>query len=115
MKTTEAGYFQNVIHWPSFVQDLRSGNAYDMVKDMRSWPFLIIDELGGERDTTGFSAEQLSTLLGTRVGKWTMITSNLSIEAIERFDVRVASRLFRDGGIVVEINSPDYSLRKDRK
>ncbi len=108
-------YNRQIIHWPSFVQDLRGGDGYGMLRDLRSWPYLVIDEMGGERDTTGFSAEQIATLLCCRVGRWTLITTNLSIDAVEKFDRRIASRMFRNGGIVVECLAQDYSMRTDSK
>lgn len=113
-----AGYSESVkftprvIHWPSFVMDLRSGSEYERIADMRKWPFLVIDEIGGERDTTGFASEHLTTLLSCRVGRWTILTSNLTMSQFESLDVRIASRMGRDGGIIVNVNTTDYSLRK---
>lgn len=105
-------FIPKIIHWPSFVMDLRSGTEYERIADMRKWPFLVIDEIGAERDTTGFSSEHLATLLSCRVGRWTVITSNLTMAQFESLDVRIASRMGRDNGIVTEINTIDYSLRK---
>lgn len=105
-------FVPQIIHWPSFVMDLRSGHEYERISDMRKWPFLVIDEIGAERDTTGFASEHLSTLLSCRVGRWTIITSNLTMSQFESLDVRIASRMGRDCGIIAEINTVDYSLRK---
>ena len=103
------------IHWPSFVSDLRAGIAYERLRDMRNWPCLFLDEVGGERDTTGFASEQLATLLGTRAGKWTVITSNLSMSEFEKLDIRIASRMVRDGSTAIEINTTDFALRSEIK
>ena len=79
---------------------------------MWDWPYLFLDDVGAERDTTGFASEQLCTLLGTREGKWTMITSNLSVAEFASLDTRIASRMFRGGSKAIEIDAKDYSTRR---
>lgn len=78
---------------------------------MRQWPFLVLDEVGAERDNTGFASEQLATLLGCRVGRWTIITSNMTLEQFRAIDGRIFSRLFRDNGTVVEVDAKDFGMR----
>lgn len=105
-------FLQAPIYWPAFVSELRSGVAYDRLRDMQKWPVLFLDDICAERDNTGFASEQLNTLLGCRVGKWTIITSNLTLENMGSVDPRIADRMIRDNGIVVEIKTTSYALRK---
>lgn len=105
-------FLQVPIYWPAFVSELRSGVAYDRLRDMQKWPVLFLDDICAERDNTGFASEQLNTLLGCRAGKWTIITSNLTLENIGSVDPRIADRMIRDNGIVVEIKTTSYALRK---
>jgi chromosomal replication initiation ATPase DnaA len=76
-------YFPKVIFWPDFIQTLRSGDAFEMRQEMKRWPVLFLDDIGAERDPTGFAAEELNTLLGCRIDKWTLITSNKDAEGIK--------------------------------
>jgi hypothetical protein len=41
-----------------------------------------------------------------------VLTSNLSVEGLAEVDARLASRLFRQRGIVAKIIAPDYALRQ---
>jgi len=75
---------------------------------------LYIDDLGAEKDTTGYVKGKMCELLSRRVGKWTLITSNLSLESLgESYDNRIASRIIRDENVLVSIKDvQDYALRK---
>jgi DNA replication protein DnaC len=105
-------FFPSFVHWPSMVDDLRSFERQEEYRDMRRWPFLFLDDIMAERDTTGFASEKLSTLLSTRAGRWTVLTSNLTLDQIARSDTRIADRMLRDGGVVVDVTAPSYALRK---
>ena len=101
------------VHWPRMAAELQNREGYGWFGDIQSETFIALDEIGGERDSTGFVTEKLSTLLSARVGKWTMITSNKGLEQIARdLDTRIASRLIRDGNVVVEMSVADFALRK---
>lgn len=104
-------YYPTWIYWPSFVDSMRAGDSWGFFEDMQKWPFLAIDDFGAEKDTTGFAADKFNTLLGRRVGKWTLITSNLSPEQLASLDVRIMDRLNRDGNQVVQMETTSYSLR----
>ena len=110
---SRTGWGPEKIYWPSFVSDLRNGEAYAKVKDMARWPMLFLDDICAERDTTGFSSEQLCTLLGQRQSKWTIITSNKNVDQIAEMDVRLADRIVREpGNEMVEVNTLSYVLRQ---
>lgn len=71
--------------------------------------FLVIDDIGIEPPTAS-STDILYRLLDARAGSglkpplWTVITSNLSLQSIaERYDARLASRMRRQGSVIVEL------------
>lgn len=106
-------YVPDWIYWPIFVDELRSGGSYGRLADMTHWNYLAIDDVASER-VSEFSGEKLHNLLGSRVGKWTIITSNKSMRDIADFDVRIASRLERDGSKIIDARAMDYSVRRRR-
>ena len=105
-------YIGSMIYWPQFMSKLRSGNAYDQEREMQYWPFLCLDDIGAERDTTGFAAEHLNKLLGCRMNRWTIITSNLSLEQIGAIDPRIADRMIRSPNIMIELSVKSYAMRQ---
>ena len=101
------------IYWPEFVSDLRAGIAWDRLRDMTGWPVLFLDDIGAERDTSGFASEQLNMLLGCRVGKWTILSSNLGLDQIGAMEPRIADRIIREpGNEFHEVTADSYALRK---
>jgi len=104
-------YFPKRFFWPDFVDELRSGNAYEQFNDLKKWPVLFLDDIGAERDASGFAAEKLNTLLGCRMDKWTLLTSNKDFDALAAIDGRISSRLIRDKNICVGIKTKDFSER----
>jgi DNA replication protein DnaC len=76
-----------------------------------SWPVLFLDDIGAERDSTGFASENLNTLIGCRANRWTIITSNLMLEQLAAIDPRISDRMIRKPNIVVEVNTVSHSLR----
>lgn len=109
----EISYPHEFIYWPREAQLLQSNKESEETFSAPRAKFLVIDELGGVRDSTGFVTNRLSVILGQRIGKWTIITSNLSLADIsEKIDNRVASRIIRDGNKMVEVDVMDYALRR---
>jgi DNA replication protein DnaC len=106
----KAEYVPQWIYWPKLVEDLRSGSAYNRYRDMMRWKYLVLDEVCAENQTE-FSTEKLHNLLGSRVGRWTIVTSNKRAVDIATLDRRIASRMARGGSYVVDIRTKDYSLR----
>ncbi len=108
---SKASFLPEEIYWPSFVSDLRAGDAYEKLRDMQRWPVLFLDDVCAERDTTGFASEQLNTLLGCREGKWTILTSNLLLGQIGKVDPRIADRMIRSPNQFIEVNTKSHALR----
>lgn len=99
------------IDWRDFCDDLRSGAYADVDWLCNEW-FVVLDDVGSERDPTGFIASALDRILNSRQRKWTLITTNLTLAEIsERLDTRIASRMLRNDGVVIEADTTDYSLR----
>jgi DNA replication protein DnaC len=99
------------IFWPRFVADLRAGDSFDLLRDMMRWPVLFLDDIGAERDTTGFASEQLNALVGARENRWTIITSNLLLDQLGAIDPRIPDRMIRRPNICVEIQTMSHAIR----
>jgi len=97
------------VYWPKFVGELRAGDGFDLLRDMQRWPFLFLDDIGAERDATGFATEALNTLLGCRTGKWTVLTSNLGAIEWTKTEPRIASRMVRDGSRLLQAPFGPYT------
>jgi DNA replication protein DnaC len=74
--------------------------------------FLVaIDDLGAARDTTNFVADAIYRLANSRIGRWTIFTSNLNLaDVATKIDERVASRMIRDRNVVHRIAAGDYAM-----
>ena len=65
---------------------------------------LFVDDIGAEKDTTGFVKGKLCELLSRRLGKWTLLTSNLTLTDMgENYDNRISSRIIRDDNMFVRL------------
>jgi DNA replication protein DnaC len=97
--------------WKECVKSMREG-AYGSIESMSDDWYCGIDDIGTDRDPTKFAADKLLELLNQRRDKWTVITSNLFLDEIgDQLDVRLASRLLRDGSKVVQVDSIDFNRR----
>jgi len=75
--------------------------------------FLFLDDIGADHDKSGWLANCLYKVLDSRVGKWTVLTSNLSLDQIgTRIDNRVSSRMIRGNSQVVDVDTVDFNLRR---
>lgn len=109
---TRCQYVHREIYWPGLVQRLRAGEAFGERSDMARWPVLFLDDVGAERDTSGFATEELCVLLGQRERRWTLITSNLDLREFQKLDARIADRLVRGKNICVAVRTKSYAARK---
>lgn len=100
------------VDWPELAGDLQQNEGQGLMDQLQGDYFVVLDEIGADRDKNGHVRDCLARLCSTRVNKWTIITSNLSMSQIEQsMDTRIASRMTRDGSRVVEILAPDFNLR----
>lgn len=95
-------------HWPEYMEQARGGN-YGWRDDLKQHWFVALDDVGAERDNSGFAREELTKVLESRLGKWTILTSNLVYADFEAYDKRIASRMKRGGSVVFQTNWKDYN------
>lgn len=95
--------------WVDMLDYLRNrqfGVAHDVCND-----FLVcLDDIGAGHETD-FGRAKLYEILERRMGKWTLITANLTFGEIGRIDARIASRLIRGENRTVEVAGRDFALR----
>lgn len=91
----------------------------DLWKDRKDWnidylidaDLLVIDDIGAEHDPSKIGTEKLFRILERREKKWTIVTTNVIPTAWEeRFERRVADRLFRNFTHVDLTQVPSYSI-----
>lgn len=94
---------------------LRQGD-FGIMGHLASLPLLILDDIGSVSDAgiKTFLASKLYEILDSRLGKWTIITSNLNPKQIaETLDARIGSRLFRNESKVLLLKeAKDYAMLK---
>ena len=67
----------------------------------------------GAEYKTDYGLSALNEIFNRRLGKWTFITSNFSLQYIYNdFDGRIASRMMRGNNEIIQTNAIDYNLRK---
>lgn len=98
--------------WSNVMQDLLDGD-YSGIRDLRDDWFVCLDDIGAEYvRNRELSVSKLYEILSARNGKFTVITANLSLQEVNtKMDARIASRLLRDGNVVVDVIAPDFNLR----
>lgn len=100
-------------HWPSAINDMLNGDYSGIPQLKEDW-FVCIDDFAAEYERNReLSVSKLYEVLNCRRGKWTLLTCNLDLPSIaEKLDTRIASRLLRDDGVHINVNTTDYNLRK---
>lgn len=106
--------------WGTIIERLRIGDR-SLFKKACDDHYKVIDDLGvnsfdREGIATPFAVQSMAELLDRRLRKWTVITTNFSRSQLaEQFDPRIASRLLRDGNLIVDCSGlDDFNLRKER-
>lgn len=100
------------VDWRKLCDDLNNGQWHRVDEICDAW-FVVLDDIGTEYDPKGMLKNKLDRILNSRLGMWTVITSNLFYDQIAtQLDVRIASRMKRSGSVVVETNTLDYALRQ---
>lgn len=109
-------FYEQTVYWPEMVgrlRDVEDRGGRQMFKELAAWPVLMLDDVGAERDHTGFASEQMVALLGQRVKRWTIITSNLSLDQLAAIDPRISDRIIRENGNeFIDLDVMSYALRK---
>jgi len=97
------------VRWIDALNYMRDGH-HSYASELSKEHLLVIDDIGAEHGSE-YGTQKLLELLDRRMGKWTFITSNLTMERFAELDNRIASRLIRDHNKVLEIVTTDYALR----
>lgn len=102
------------INWGDAINNRMLKGDYDFLEDMREYRFFVIDDIASEYERhRELSASKLYNVMEARLGKWTVLTANLSLEQIgNSLDTRIASRMLRNASVVMDVNVPDFNLRK---
>lgn len=97
-------YFKTrTIKWSAFC-DAIMGGKYSMVDFLIEPDFLFLDEVGAEYEATSkLVFAKFGQVCDSRLGKWTVITSNHSMSSLAEIDARIASRMERQGNVVVDL------------
>lgn len=107
-------YHGGYINWGDAINNRMLRGDFDFLEDMRDYSFFVIDDIASEHERhRELSASKLYNVLEARLGKWTVLTANLSLEQIgTNLDTRIASRMLRNESVVVDVNVHDYNLRR---
>jgi DNA replication protein DnaC len=98
-----------IANWPRIVDGFKR-DQWAAVDDLESSTMTIIDDIGAEHDPSRIGVEKLYMLLSRREFKWNIVTTNVSPGAWdEKFERRIASRLFRNAQHIDLSQVPDYS------
>lgn len=104
MKTPDAIF----CHWPTVVDNFKSGD-WDL-EDFFNCSLLVIDDPGAEHDPSEVGRSKLYRLLEHRERKWTYISTNFGPDKWkQKFEFRIADRLFRNATHVDMSDCPSYA------
>jgi DNA replication protein DnaC len=97
-------------HWPSVVDEFQKRQDIGAVDELMDCSLAVVDDIGAEHDPSGFGREQLYLLLSRREYKWNLFTTNFApAEWDNKFERRIASRLFRNAEHIDLSMVPDFS------
>lgn len=102
--------------WAKIIDSARDGDYAPYQLAAKDY-FKVIDDVGAEgfgqdRKPTAFVTNQLGKLCDSRMGKWTVFTSNFGLAGFaETFDARISSRMLRGENVICETDARDYNIR----
>ena len=104
------GGFKN---WPEAMIEMIGGDYTGLRQLCDDW-LVCLDDIGAEyAGNRELSNSKLYEVFTAREGKFTIVTSNLSVKQIsETLDRRLASRLLRNGSVVIDVQTQDFNCRK---
>jgi hypothetical protein len=100
------------ISWPVCVERMLEGD-YGFTRQCKEDWFLALDDVGAENEKLReLGTSKLFSILNERQHKFTVLTCNYGLSEIaQRMDPRIASRLIRHGGVVMDATGvPDFNL-----
>lgn len=98
-----------MVNWAETVDGFKRGE-FEISEQLKTETLVVIDDVGAEHDVGGNGRAQLYSILNRRENKWTIVTTNvLPKDWPEKFENRIASRLFRNATHIDLTQVPDYS------
>ena len=98
--------------WPEIVDGFKQ-EQWLIVNTLQNEYFVGLDDIGAEHDPSQIGAEKLYLILSRREFKFTIITTNVEVSDWQnRFERRIASRLFRNFTHIDLSGVPDYATIK---
>lgn len=110
----EKGQTVQLWNWPKVWRKCLDGE-WGILDHLIDLPILILDDVGaeftGSRKTAELNTARLYEIAEGRLGKWTFITSNLTLDQMDRdLGSRFVSRIFRGNSHIVDLTqAADYS------
>jgi DNA replication protein DnaC len=99
------------VKWEIMLGEVITNRHWGRISDLCMSDFAMIDEIAGDLLPQDVATPKLVEVCERRLGKWTVFTSNKSVNEIRSRDGRIASRLIRGGSVVVDVNVTDFNLR----
>ena len=81
------------------------------IEEILQADLLILDEIFSTRNDWNREIDTLSEFLAARKTHWTLMATNRSYDEISQADARIASRLHRNQGTIVELTIPDFNIQ----
>lgn len=90
---------------------IRAGD-FGIIEQLKREHLVCIDDILAEHPSD-FIASQWYDILNARLGKWTILTTNKTLNQIaNEVDARIASRIIRDNNELIICDTKDYGFRK---
>lgn len=100
------------VHWPSLCDRMQrqedTGRKFAFAEEAG---LLVVDDIGAEHQTPAMLTK-LCRLMESRLRRWTILTTNLSVDDWQERDARISSRIIRDGNKHVRCETVDFAVRK---
>lgn len=87
--------------------DLLREFRYGEWKEAADAHMLVVDDVGATH-MTDMTRGKLVQLMDKRLGKWTIYTTNLTLQELDQVDPRISSRLIRNENKFFRSTCPDY-------
>lgn len=100
-----------LVNWAEVVDGFKPPRCdYQIIEDLQNCNLLVVDDIGAEHDPSKIGVEKLYVMLNRREFKWNIFTTNYPPDQwADRFDRKIASRLYRNSQHIDLSGVPDFS------
>jgi DNA replication protein DnaC len=99
------------VPWPEAANQFGDKN-FSAMDDCCGNDLVTLDDVGAENDPWKVCADKLCQILSRRENRFTVLTTNIAIEAWPTvFDTRISDRLVRNSKVVDMAGVPSYAAR----